>query len=249
MRSIKLWSAAFAAILFPLVWTALSASRHTAAATEGHGVVVAAMDTTCKPCDDFYKYANGKWTLANPIPAAFPSWGSFTQLAEKNRETLHQILEEAAKNTSAAAGSPTRKIGDFYASCMDETKIESAGVTPIVPELSRIDKITDLAGLQEEVARLQARGVRVLFAFGSAQDRKDSTQVIGFAAQSGLGMPYCEYYTTSDDKSKELREQYLAHVAKMFGLLGDEAASSASEAATVMQIETKLAEVSMTRVE
>jgi putative endopeptidase len=132
---------------------------------------------------------------------------------------------------------------------MDEPKIESAGVAPVVPEMSRIDKITDLAGLQAEVARLQARGVRVLFAFGSAQDRKDSTQVIGFAAQGGLGLPDRDYYTKTDDKSKQLREQYLAHVAKMFGLLGDEAAGSASEAATVMQIETKLAEVSMTRVE
>ena len=249
MRLLRLGYAAFAALLLFMAWTALSPARRTAAASEGHGVKVAAMDTTCKPCDDFYKYANGKWTPANPIPAAYPSWGSFTQLAEKNRDTLHHILEDAAKNVSAPAGSPTRKIGDFYASCMDEPKIESAGVTPLIPEMSLIDKIADLAGLQSEIARLQARGVRVLFEFGSAQDRKDSTQVIGFAAQGGLGLPDRDYYTKTDDKSKQLRDQYVAHVAKMLALLGDDPARTDSEAAAVLQIENKLAEVSMTRVE
>ena len=249
MRPLRPFYAAFAALLLFTAWTAFSPRHRAAMASEGHGVKVAAMDTTCKPCDDFYKYANGNWTPANPIPAAYPSWGSFTLLAEKNRDTLHHILEDAAKNVSAPAGSPTRKIGDFYTSCMDEPNIESAGVTPLVPEMSRIDKIADLAGLQSEIARLQARGVRVLFAFGSAQDRKDSTQVIGFAAQGGLGLPDRDYYTKTDDKSKLLRDQYVAHVAKMFALLGDDAARADNEAATVLQIEKKLAEVSMTRVE
>ena len=249
MCRIRPWQAALLAILFSLVSTTLYPGRLSMAAGEGHGIGVAGMDPACKPCADFYKYANGGWTAANPIPAAFPSWGRFTELAEKNREVLHQILEAAAKNTRAPAGSTQRKIGDFYASCMDESKIEAAGAKPLVPELARIAKISNLADLEAEVARLQSRGAGAMFVFGSAQDRKDSTQVIGFAGQGGLGLPDRDYYTKTDDKSKQLREQYLAHVTKMFTLLGDDADRAGAAAATVLQLETKLAEASMTRVE
>jgi putative endopeptidase len=213
-----------------------------------HGLDVANMDKTCKPCDDFYKYANGGWLAKNPVPPAYPTWGRFSELQERNREELRGILE-GAEHTIAAPGSNLQKIGDFYASCMDELKIESEGIDPLKPELERIDQIGSLSDLEAEVAHLQALRVDALFRFSSRQDQKNSTEVIAVAYQGGLGLPDRDYYTKTDDKSKDIRSKYLEHVAKMLELAGDDATKATAEASTVMAIETKLAEASMTRVE
>ena len=175
------------------------------------------LDKTCKPCEDFYHYANGEWLARNPVPAAYPSWGRFNELAERNRELLHQILEPAAGNPQATAGSNEQKIGDFYASCMDEKSINAAGAKPLDAEFARIESIRSAGELQAEIARLQGMGVHAPFYFGSTQDEKNSSEVIGGADQGGLGMPDRDYYTKTDDKSKELRRQYQEHVAKMLG--------------------------------
>lgn len=221
-----------------------------------HGLDTANLDRTCKPCDDFYHYVNGAWLKKNPVPPDYPSWGRFDELQERNRGQLREILEAAAKETNAPEGSTEQKIGDFYASCMDESKIEADGIKPLQPELERIDQIHDLPSLQAEIARLQGNGehpgfqagqANPLFGFRSTQDAKNSTQVIGSATQGGLGLPDRDY-TKADDKSKQIRDQYMEHVTKMFRLMGDDAKATA-EAKTVMGMETKLAESSMTRVE
>jgi putative endopeptidase len=217
-------------------------------AGEGHGFDIANMDRSAAACQNFFQYANGGWVKRNPIPAAYPSWGRFNELSDKNQGQLRLILEDAAKNSRASKGSNERKIGDYYASCMDEAGIETAGLTPIAAELKLIDATRDQASFQAEVARLHARGVRVLFRFGSGQDFKQSTQVIGVLFQGGLSLPDRDYYTKSDDKSQEIRNKYSAHVAKMFELAGDEAAGAQTHAQTVLAIETKLADASMARV-
>jgi putative endopeptidase len=216
---------------------------------QGHGLNPADMDTTCKPCDDFFHYADGGWIKKNPIPPAYSRWGTFSELAERNRDNLHKILDAAMMKVDAPKGSDEQKIGDFYASCMNEPEVNALGAAPLDPEFKRIDAIHDVSGLQAEVARLHGEGVNAVFRFGSTQDEKNSSQVIGGAEQGGLGMPDRDYYTKTDDHSKELREKYAAHVAKMFGLLGDDSAKAQAEAKTVMGIETKLAEASFTRVE
>jgi predicted metalloendopeptidase len=213
-----------------------------------HGIDPADMDRTARPCDDFYRYADGGWQQKNPIPPEYPSWGTFNELAERNREALHKILETLAREKHSA-GSEEQKLGDFYASCMEEAEVETAGAKPLQPELARIEKVRSLTDLEGEVARLQTRGVNALFGFGSQQDRKNSNEVIGGASQGGLALPDRDYYTNADEKSKTLRDQYRAHVKKMFGLLGDPPERAAAEASTVLAIETKLAEASMTRVE
>lgn len=214
-----------------------------------HGVDLASMDKTCKPCEDFYHFANGEWMAKNPVPAAYPAWGRSTELAERNRELLHQILETAAANTKAAPGSNDQKIGDFYASCMDEKQIDAAGARPLDPEFARIAAIQNTADLEAEVARLHGMGVGALFGFGPTQDEKNSTEVIGGADQGGLGLPDRDYYTKADQKSKELREKYEQHVAKMLALAGENDAAASANAKSILELETKLAEASLTRVE
>ena len=214
-----------------------------------HGVDLAILDKTCKPCEDFYHFASGEWLAKNPIPAAYPRWGRFDELAERNRELLHQILETAAADPPQAPGSNGQKIADFYASCMDEKKIDADGARPLDAEFARIAAIQSAGELQAEMARLQGMGIRAPFSFGSTQDAKDSSQVIGRAGQGGLGLPDRDYYTKTDDKSKQIRRQYEEHVAKMLVLAGEDSAKATVEASIILDLETKLAEASLTRVE
>src|SRR6476659_3490325 len=214
-----------------------------------HGYDRASLDPNTAACTDFYQYANGGWMAANPIPAAYSSWGVANLLDEHNRELLHEILEAAAKNTKAPKGSSEQKVGDYYATCMDEAKIEAEGLTPLAPELALISKIKDQKSLQQEVAHLHSLGINVMFASDSTQDYKNSAEVTAEVFQGGLGLPDRDYYTKTDEKSKATRDAYIKHVAKMFELMGDDSAKAATEAQTVMALETSLAQASMTRVE
>src|SRR5271170_1130654 len=206
------------------------------------------LDTTCKPCDNFYQFAMGGWMKDNPIPAEYATWGTFTQLRDSNLSAMRAMLEAAAKS-NPAPGSNEQKIGDFYASCMDTSAIEAAGLKPIAGELAAIDAINDRKSLDAAIVRVQREGASVLFRFSSAQDIMDSTRVIATASQGGLGMPDRDYYFRDDDKSKQLRADYERHVAKMLELAGDAPDQAAAEAKTVVAIETALAKASRTRVE
>src|SRR5215470_12336032 len=215
----------------------------------GHGFDQANMDKKAAACTDFYQYANGGWLAANPIPAAYSSWGVANLLDERNKDVLHEILEAAAKNTNAPKGSSEQKVGDYYATCMDESKIEADGLKPLDQELAQIKGIDNQEKLQTEIAHLHSMGINALFASDSTQDFKNSAEVTFEVFQGGLGLPDRDYYTKTDDKSKTIRDEYVKHVAKMFELLGDDADKAASEAKTVMDLETKLAQASLTRVE
>ncbi|HXQ97303.1 MAG TPA: M13 family metallopeptidase [Candidatus Limnocylindrales bacterium] len=217
--------------------------------TEYHAFDVADMDRTCKPCEDFYHFVNGGWMSRNPIPAAYPVWGRINELNNHNQDVLRKILEEAAANKTAVPGSIEQKIGDYYATCMDTAKIDGASLHHLDEEFARIAQVSDLASLQAEVAHLRSIGARPMFAFGSEQDFKDSSEQIGATNQGGLGLPDRDYYTKTDDASVKLRDGYSKHLAKMFTLMGDTAERSGTEAATVMAIETQLAKASRTRVE
>jgi putative endopeptidase len=228
---------------------ALALACAAIAQTANSGFDITRMDTTCEPCKDFYQYANGGWLKDNQIPAAFASWGSFHILAEKNRTALHNILEESAKNTGAARGSVEQKIGAYYASCMDEAKINAEGVKPLAADFARIEKIKNLRDMQHAVALLHNDSVGTLFNFGSIPDLKNSTQVMGSAGQGGLSLPNREYYTKTDERSQQIRDAFVKHVARMFELLGDEPAKAAAAAQTVLTIQTRLAQASRTPVE
>src|SRR5229473_2784255 len=218
--------------IFASLFAALAGGRRLMAAEDqaSHGFDVADLDRTCKPCDDFHQFAVGGWLKANPVPPEYPIWGSFITLAEKNVQALHGILEAAATNTSAAPGSNEQKIGDFYASCMNTKEIDAQGLKPIAADLASIDAMHDTAGLLTTGARLQTEGVGVLFTYGSNQDFKDSSKVIGEADQGGLGLPDRDYYTRDDEESKKLRQHYVEHVAKLLVLAGDAQDKAGAEA-------------------
>ena len=205
------------------------------------------MDAAGNPCVNFYQYACGSWLKNNPIPADQARWGRFGELEEHNREVLRGILEAAGK-PDEPRDATARLIGDYYASCMDETAVNAAGLKPLADELGRIRGLKDKAELAAVVARLQRSGVDVMFAFGSGQDFKDSNQVIAQADQGGLGLPERDYYLKQDARSEELRRKYMEHVARLFGLAGETPAAARAGAETVMKIETALAEGSLDNV-
>lgn len=217
------------------------------AADSSWGFSLGNLDTTCRPCDNFYQFAMGGWMKANPIPPEYSSWGTFTKLSDNNLTALRTILEAAAKS-NAAPSSNEQKIGDFYASCMDTTAIDAARLKPLASQLASVDGIQDRKALDAEIARLQGEAIDAVFEFGSSPDFKDSTQNIAEADQGGLGMPDRDYYFRDDELSKQLRVDYVAHVAKMFELAGDAPENAATEAKTVMDLETALAKASRTRV-
>ena len=212
-----------------------------------HGVDPANLDRSVSPCDNFYKFADGGWLKNNSIPSDHAGWGVFNKIQDHNQEVLRDILEEAAKDRNAVPGSNWQKIGDFYASCMDETQIENAGLKPLEPELQRIAEISDRPALLHEIARLQSQGVNAVFVFTSEQDLKSSSLEIAGAGQGGLGLPDRQYYLDDDEKSKQLRAAYAEHVTNIFKLMGDDAATAANETKTVMDMETSLAKASTKR--
>jgi len=207
---------------------------------------VTAMDRSADPCVDFFQYSCGGWIKNNPIPPDQSSWSLYSKMQDENRTRLRGILEAAAVPNSNR-NAVTQKIGDYYASCIDEKAIDAKGWDPLKPKLEKIAAIKS----KTEIADLAATMVHdnVLFGFGSQQDYRDANQVVAGVDQGGLGLPDRDYYLKGDAKSQELRKAYVAHVQKMFELIGDQPEIAAAEAATVMRIETALAKGSMTRVE
>jgi endothelin-converting enzyme/putative endopeptidase len=211
------------------------------------GFDVASLDRSVDPCVDFYQFACGGWRAKNPIPADQTRWGRFNELAERNREELRQILEQA-KDPSRARGPIEAKVGDYYAACMDETGIEARGARPIAPALARIEAIGSQRELFALLGEHEASALPTLFRFGSAPDLHDSRQTIASFGQGGLGLPDRDDYLKPDAKSKEKREKYREHVARTLALLGDPAEAAAAGADTVLRLETALAEAHLERV-
>jgi len=225
---------------------AFASAADTAPAAKS-GIETQYIDPSVRAQDDFFAYLNGKWLKTAEIPADKSSWGTFMKLRDDTTPQLREIIE-ADQKAHAKAGTDVQKIGDLYASFMDENKLESLGTKPLGGELQRIRALKDKKGVPALVAHLSHIGVATPYGIGVAQDAKASTKYATYIRQGGLGMPDRDYYLKLDDKRMAgIRAKYEAHVATILGLAGDKNAAATAKA--IVAFETKLAEVQWNRVE
>jgi putative endopeptidase len=197
---------------------------------------------------DFNAYVNASWIAANPIPPDRTRWGAFDALAEKSLNDQHTIVEKAAENAGGAElGSIEQKIGFLYTAGMDEAAINAAGFDPIKPKLAEIDALQGPDDVAAWLRQSFARGDQQVFFFGADADFKNAAMQIGYAHQGGLGLPTPDYY--SKDEYQDIRDAYVAHIAKLFELTGVPQAEASQRAAGVLEFETALAAVSLPPVE
>ncbi|WP_263352794.1 M13 family metallopeptidase [Acidicapsa acidisoli] len=209
---------------------------------------LSAIDKTADPCTDFYQYACGNWVKNNPVPSDQIRWArSFSLLQERNRYLLWQELDNAAKSPKTPL---EKKFGDYFAACMNTDLVETKGLAPLTPALDKVAAFSNAKELAALMGELLAAGSPApLFQFGVAQDEKDSSKQIAQASQGGLSLPDRDYYIKDDQRFVTIREQYVAHLKKMFTLAGDSPEKAAAEAAAVLRIETALAKGSTSRTE
>ncbi len=223
---------------------AAAAAKYEAVATE----VRATLDPKADPCQSFYQYACGGWLAKTTLPSDESNYGrGFSQLADTNRDVLHQILEKLAK--APGENPDDRRLGAFYSSCMDEAAIEKAGAAPLKPIFARIEKVKDVASALEVAGELQGEAIEVLLSTAVEGDFKEPDLTIAYLTQGGLGLPDRDYYLKDDAESKALLADYQAHVAKMLGLAGESADDASRHAKGIVELETALAKVSLPRAE
>ncbi|QIX61744.1 M13 family metallopeptidase [Hymenobacter sp. BT18] len=227
-----------AAPLLGLVFTACQPGGKSTAT--GPDLIQANLDTTVHPGDDFYAYSNGTWFKQHPIPASESNWGIGKEVQNEIYARLRSLSEEAAK-AQATPGSTQQKIGDFWAAGMDSATIDKQGVAPLKAELDRIAAIQSVADVQAAIARLQPLGVNALLGLYVGQDAKNSEKMALQLWQSGLGLPNRDYYFNKDARTSNIRKEYQQHLTRMFGLLGQDAATAQQNTQRVLQLETKLA--------
>jgi putative endopeptidase len=212
------------------------------------GIDLSGIDASVRPQDDFFKYLNGGWLKATEIPADKSRWGVLDMQAENVKPQLRAIIEAAQKDKHAKAGSDTQKIGDMYASFMDEAKLQKLGARPLAPELKKIHALHDKAQIPATFAHLATLGVTTPYSVSVQQDARESTRYAAYISQSGLGLPDRDYYLKKDDaKMADALAKYEQLIAKMLGMAGEKDPAAAAKA--VVALETALAQVQWNRVE
>jgi len=206
------------------------------------------LDKSIKPGDDFFDYVNAKWIKENPIPSTESRWGAFNILMDNTKKSLREIMEDDAK-ANAPQGSMAQKVGDFWYTGMDSVSIEKNGIAPLQPYLDRINSIQSKDDLIKVIAAMHKITVTSLFDEGVDADQKNSLMNILTITQGGIGLPDRDYYFRSDDKTKDIRKAYTDYITKIFTLSGSNSADATAAASTIMNIETRLAQSSMTLVE
>lgn len=208
------------------------------------------MDTTVRPGDDFFHYANGIWMKNNQIPDKETRWGSFNELREFNAQAVKGLLEEAAANTNAAPGSIEQRVGDFFKSSMDSLAIEEVGAKPIAEDLNRIDKISNLEGIINEINHQQSSGQsNPFYNFYVYQDSKNANKNMPQLSQGGLTLPDRDYYLVTNDRNNTIKEAYKKYVSTLFNLTGSPEEQVARSFDAIWKTESALAKSQKSRVE
>jgi putative endopeptidase len=248
MLRLLLRATAIAAVVALTATAGLSATGTSTPSIKA-GLDLANVDHTCKACDDFNQFATGNWSKLHPIPAAYPSYGNFEILQDQNDDALHAILESAAANTSASAGSNEQKIGAFYRSCMNGPAIEAADLGPLKAELAKIDAIASTADVNAEIVHIDHIGTAAGWGLGPAPDRKDSSRTILSLSPGQLTLPDRDYYLKDDDRSKKLRAVYATYIAATEGFRGIPVAQAQADAQAIIALETEFAKARPPRAE
>jgi predicted metalloendopeptidase len=206
------------------------------------------MDPSVRPQDDFFTYLNGEWLRKTEIPSDKQSWGTFVQMRDDLTPQLRGIIEAAQKDTHKKAGTDLQKIGDLYASYMDQQKLDVLGYKPLTGELQRIRALRDKKAIPSLMAHLAQIGVAGPYSIFITQDARASTRYAANVSQNGLGLPDRDYYLKKDDaKMADALAKYELHVAKILGMAGEK--NSAAAAKAIVALETALAQAQWTKVE
>ncbi|MGJ7918209.1 M13 family metallopeptidase [Massilia sp. LXY-6] len=224
-----------------------SAAQNAAAATARSGIDTGALDAAVRPQDDFFRYSQGKWLKDVDIPNDRSSWGAFNVAADKVEQQIRTLIEQAARDKHAKAGSDTRKMGDFYTSYVDQERRNALGLAPLKGELARIAALKDKKSLAPLAARFERIGAGSPVSMGVRQDARESTRYIVGISQSGLGMPNRDFYLQDEARLADTRAKYLVHVEKMLSLAGHK--DAALEAKAIVALETEIAKVQWSAVE
>jgi putative endopeptidase len=230
-----------ASILLAFILISCSDKTETTATKED--ILYTNLDTTVKPSEDFFEYANGGWIKKNPIPGEQSTWGIGNLVFEENLARTREISEEAAKS-NAAKGSNEQKIGDFWSSGLDSARIEEDGLKHLQPYLDKINAITDVPSLVATVSELKKFGSSTLFADFITQDDKNSEVITYKLWQGGIGLPEREYYFKTDSATKNIRDEYLKYIANILLMAGDDSVIANKAATDILAMETKLAQAS-----
>lgn len=209
---------------------------------------VANLDTLVNPAADFDNYANGGWKKNFPIPAEKSRFGTFDLLADTGEVQVKTLINEIATKKQEP-GTIGQKIADFYNTGMDTAKIEAGGLAPLQPLFDQINAIQTKDDVMKVVADFHTKGIDPLFSFFSDADQKNSTMVVAYLYQGGLGMPDRDYYMKEDQRSKEIQDAYKVHIQKMFALTGADETTAKANSALVYALEKRLAAASMTLLE
>jgi putative endopeptidase len=207
------------------------------------------MDLQVKPGENFAQYANGNWVKKNPIPAKESRWGTINQLRDFNSNAVKSILDETL-TSKAAPGTVERRVADFYAASMDSLAIEKLGYSPIQADLNQINAIQFKSQIITEIARMRKTGAgSPLFGFYVGQDRKQVDKMVPQLGQGGTSLPDRDLYLKSDARSLKIQEGFKSYITTLFQLIGTSPAQAKANAETIFQLEKKLAEAQMTRLE
>jgi putative endopeptidase len=237
----------FAALL--LIVSCTAPNKKSEQSQRANPIDISTFDSSFNPVNNFYDFVNAKWIKQNPIPSTESSWRMLEVVDDSVRYQLRKVLESAASAQDQNQGSSTQKVGDFYLTGMDSMAIDEAGITPLKSYFDTIAAFKNTDDVIRFTATSNLINSTALLASYVDQDQKNSNEYVLYLYQTGLGLPDRDYYFLSDEKSKQIREEYIKHIIKYFVFMGEDSAEAGNNARKIMKMETVLANSSMTRVE